>query len=249
MLPDSDGPQQERLTVFQLVLLVLAIYVLAALAVEVMFPLSEATTEILDWIDTAVCIVFLVDFVVRFHQAPRKLAFLKWGWIDLVSSIPTIQPLRWGRMVRVVRVLRLLRGMRSAKDLAAFIFRNRAVGVFGSMATISFLLVVFSSIAILDLERGPDAVIRTPSDALWWSIVTISTVGYGDLYPVTPEGRILAGLLMGAGIGLFGTFTAYVASLVLPGKDDGTTIEEVLAEVRRLHERITELEGHNGSER
>jgi voltage-gated potassium channel len=74
------------------------------------------------------------------------------------------------------------------------------------------LLIIFSSIAILQVEKDPASNIKSAEDAIWWAYVTITTVGYGDKYPVTTEGRVIAAVLMTAGVGLFGTFTAYVAS-------------------------------------
>lgn len=73
-------------------------------------------------------------------------------------------------------------------------------------------MIIFSSIAILQVETKEASNIKTAEDALWWSYVTITTVGYGDKFPVTTEGRIIAMLLMTVGVGLFGTFTGYVAS-------------------------------------
>ena len=101
---------------------------------------------------------------------------------------------------------------------------------------VSFLLVVFSSIAILQFETTADANIKTANDALWWAFVTITTVGYGDRYPVTPEGRIVAAVLMTAGVGLFGTFSGFVASWFLAPK---TKLEE--SETRQLSEEIRAL--------
>ena len=84
------------------------------------------------------------------------------------------------------------------------------------MATVSFvsiLLVVFASVAVLQFEPlAENSNIRSPQDALWWAYVTITTVGYGDRFPVTPEGRLIGGALMTAGVGLFGTFTAATAA-------------------------------------
>ena len=80
------------------------------------------------------------------------------------------------------------------------------------------LLVIFSSIAILQVEDDPTSNIKTAEDAIWWAYVTITTVGYGDKYPITTEGRLIAGILMTAGVGLFGTFTAYVASWFVADK-------------------------------
>lgn len=99
-----------------------------------------------------------------------------------------------------------------------------------AVAIVSFLLVIFSSIAILQVERHPDANIQTPEQALWWAFVTITTVRYGDKFPVTTEGRIIAAVLMIGGVVIFGTFTGFVASWFLsPGEEN----ENALVEVRR----------------
>jgi voltage-gated potassium channel len=92
------------------------------------------------------------------------------------------------------------------------VFRNKAQGAFTSVSIIAILLVIFCAIGILQVEKDPNSNIKTAEDAIWWAYVTITTVGYGDKFPVTTEGRIIAAILMTAGVGLFGTFTAYIAS-------------------------------------
>ena len=137
---------------------------------------------------------------------------MRWGWIDLLSSIPTLEYFRPGRALRLVRLLRILRAFRSLKHLTNHVFRRKVQGAFTTVAIIAVLMVIFSSIAILQVEDDPNSNIKTAEDALWWSYVTITTVGYGDKYPVTTEGRIIAVFLMTTGVGLFGTFTGFVAS-------------------------------------
>jgi voltage-gated potassium channel len=80
------------------------------------------------------------------------------------------------------------------------------------VAIIAVLMLLFSTISILQFEKAPNSNIKTAEDAIWWSYATITTVGYGDKYPVTTEGRIVAMILMTVGVGLFGTFTAFVSS-------------------------------------
>ena len=115
-------------------------------------------------------------------------------------------------MLRLVRLLRILRAFRSTKHLVQHIFRRRTQGALTAAAIIAVLMIIFSSIAILQVEQDANSNIKTAEDAVWWAYVTITTVGYGDKYPVTTEGRIIAALLMTVGVGLFGTFTAYLAS-------------------------------------
>nr|WP_317046583.1 potassium channel family protein [Adhaeribacter arboris] len=114
--------------------------------------------------------------------------------------------------MRLIRLLRILRAFRSTKHLVNHIFKNRVQGTFSAGATITVLMVLFSAIAILQVETDPNSNIKTAEDALWWAYVTITTVGYGDKFLVTTEGRVIAALLMTIGVGLFGTFTAFVAS-------------------------------------
>jgi voltage-gated potassium channel len=240
----GDPTDIPKLSLFQCFILILSIYVLAALFIQTVVPLSPDNNVLIDRIDFIICLIFIYDFFLRLYRAQSKLSFLRWGWVDLVSSIPMFDVLRWGRLVRVIRILRILRAFRSTKFLLSYLFRNRARGTFATVAFISIVLVIFSSIAILNLEDAPESNIKTPSDALWWSFVTITTVGYGDRFPVTHEGRLIAAVLMTAGVGLFGTFTGYVASFFMEAeqKKEESEIHELIEEVRHLREKVEGLE-------
>lgn len=193
--------------------LVLSIYVLCALIIDTTLKLPEETSRLLNYIDIGICVFFFFEFCVRFSHAEDKWKFMRWGWIDLISSIPMIDFLRFGRVFRLIRLLRILRAFRTTKEFVNYIFQNKSQGAFTSATILAILLIIFSSIAILQVETSPESNIKTAEDAIWWSYVTITTVGYGDKYPVTTEGRIIAMFLMTAGVGLFGTFTAYIASI------------------------------------
>ncbi|MBI2518544.1 MAG: potassium channel family protein [Opitutae bacterium] len=237
-----------RVVYLELVVLVLSLLSLASLTVELLLPLDPETLQFLRRMDDLVCVVFLIDFAVHFWLAPSKTAFLKWGWIDLLSSIPELEVLRWGR---VFRVLRILRAIRSLQELNAHLFEHRPRGTFGLVGLLSLIAVMFATIAVFELERGvPNANIHHPGDALWWAFATITTIGYGDHYPVTFAGRIVAVLLVVFGLSLFSTFTAYVASFFLEKTQlkEETEIHHLIHEVRRLREKIEKLEAsqHGG---
>ncbi|MET0636600.1 MAG: ion transporter [Chitinophagaceae bacterium] len=212
-----DEPK-EKLSLFQLIIIVLSCYVLGALIISTFVRLDPKIQRLLAYIDNGICFVFLIDFLIRFTRAPKKITFMKWGWIDLVSSIPTFEYARAGRALRLFRLLRILRAFRSLRVLYKYVFKKRAHGTFTLALIIAVLMLIFSSISILQVETAPDSNIRSAEDALWWSFVTITTVGYGDKYPVTPEGRLIAVFLMTTGVGLFGIFTGYVASLFVEDK-------------------------------
>ncbi len=211
-LPLPQRLAERRLGLLNFAVIVLSVYVLAALLAGLLFKLPPEIAHLLGLADNAVCIFFLLEFCIRLYRAERKLAFLKWGWIDLVASIPQVGWLRAGRTLRLVRLLRILWAFRSTKHLLHHLFRSRVQGTFAAAALVAALMVVFSAIAILQVETRPDSNIKTAEDALWWAYSTITTVGYGDKYPVTGAGRLIAAALMTVGVGLFGTFTGFLAS-------------------------------------
>lgn len=243
MQSESHQPPKppESVSAFQLGILLLSLLVLALLAVDLFVHLPPQISRIVRWVDGFVCLVFLLDFVIRFKRAPDKLRFMRWGWIDLLASLPNLDFLRWGRLVRVFQLIRLLRAIRSAHRIADILFLRKRTAGFGSAFLTTFLLIGFSSGAILMFENGPDANIRTAEDAVWWSVTTITTVGYGDKYPTTPEGRILAIVLMLSGAGLFGTLSGLVASVFLGKGDEDRELAEIKVQLTRLEAKLDAL--------
>ena len=234
----------EKVGPFQIVILILSVVVLAALAADSVLQLPNEVSEILQMLDTLVCVLLLTDFVVRFRRAKSKLEFMKWGWIDLLASIPNVPALRVGRFVRILRVIQLIRAIRASQKLSRILFKNKTQTGVASVATTSFLLIMFCSVAILLSEhRDPTANIKTSGDALWWSVTTITTVGYGDKYPVTTQGRMVAALLMFSGIGMFGVLGGLAASYFLGAKQENLVQEEnrILARLEKLEEKIDRL--------
>ncbi|MGE0823415.1 MAG: potassium channel family protein [Candidatus Binatia bacterium] len=188
---------------------------------------------------TTWCVLFFVDFLISLMRASDKKQYLyTWGWIDLASSIPTVDVLRWGRIARVARIFRVLRGVRATTLIASFILNRRPQGAFLTTVLVSLLLIVFSSVAILQFERAPESNINSPEEAVWWAFVTITTVGYGDHYPITFEGRIIAACLMVAGVSLFGTVSGFVAAWFLTPeeKQQENELEDIRKELQRIRQ-------------
>lgn len=236
-LPSGSGTEQ--VGPFQFAILVLSVLSLGAIAADSLLPLPVEISRLLQWVDLLACAAFFVDFVIRFRAAESKMAFMKWGWIDLLASVPNIEVLRVGRFVRILRVLRLLRGIQSLRRLVNVLFGRSQQGGVTSVAMIMFLLIVVSSTAILWFERGDGANIRTAGDAVWWSVTTVTTVGYGDRYPVTPEGRAIAGALMVCGVGLFGALSGIVASLFLGQRAEQ---DAMLSEIKAMRAELAKLQ-------
>lgn len=241
----SETTAEERQRAPYLVfMLLLSIYAVLALAISTFVDLPADTRAILNYADNAVCVLFLIDFLITLVRSPNRGRYLlTWGWLDLLSSIPAVDTLRWGRAARILRILRVLRGIKAAKVLTEFILFRRAQSAFLAALLVSVLLIVLASSAVLQFETAPDANIKTPEDAVWWATVTITTVGYGDKFPLSSEGRLIAALLMTAGVGLFGTFSGFVAAWFLNAPTtrsaELTAIDALSQQVAELREQIT----------
>jgi len=209
-------PEPEDLNPFQFGILVLSVALLAGIAAEVVLPVPAEVSRLVLFIDTTICALLFIDWIYRFAEAKSKAAFMKWGWIDLLACIPTIAAFRWLRLFRIVRLLLAVRTFSRFKRVLAS--SKTSAGLSG-VAVIAILMISFGSAAVLITEhQDPGANITTAEDALWWAIVTTTTVGYGDHYPVTTAGRVVASILMITGIGLFGTLSGVAAGFFL-GED------------------------------
>ncbi len=235
----SGGRESVRSLGYQVFILVLSIFAIAIMAFVTVVKVSPSTQTIIDSADNLVCAVFLIDFVATLASAPNKLRYLAtWGWLDLLSSLPAIDVARWGRAARLFRILRVLRAMRATRIMASLAIQHRARNAALAGVLLLFLVVFSCSIAVLHFEDVEGGNIRTASDAMWWAATTVSTVGYGDFYPVTWEGRLVALVLMVTGVGSFGAIAAGLASWFMQPSRAGDQIgvEQLSLEVKQLRE-------------
>ncbi|MEU3145207.1 potassium channel family protein [Streptomyces sp. NPDC006999] len=215
----------------------LALVYLTAYAVPILDPgLPRAWRDAAETVTFAIWALLAAEFVLRFAVAGSRWQFLKVRLFDLATLVlPPLRPLRLVTLVfMVVR--------RNASTLGRVRLR---LGTY--VAACTALLLFLSSLTILDVERrNPDASITAFGDALWWSLTTVTTVGYGDLYPTTTEGRLIAVALMVGGIALAGLVTATLASWFMDRfselrANEAQTTSEISAlteEVRRLREEL-----------
>ena len=190
-------------------------------------------------------VVFLGDFVYRLVTAESKSAyfFRQFGWADLLASLPLPQA-KVLRIFRLLRVFRLLRAY-GVKNIVRSLIRDRAGSALLTLLLMGILVLEFGSLWMLYIEQYAEgANITSASDALWYVIVTISTVGYGDRFPVTNEGRMLGVSIIVIGVGIFGTFTGYLANLFLaPSSTDASEPPpsgDALAKVAQLRALMVE---------
>ncbi|MDH5671030.1 MAG: ion transporter [Myxococcales bacterium] len=203
---------------------VIVVATLVSLVVVVLDARHDASTResrLLGWLDLGLCGIFLLDFFTRIRLAEDRRAFLRRNWIDLASSIPLVDALRAGRVVRVLRLLRMVRVSfvreRILRRYGVYISSELLNGV-GLVAVVVWLATAGTFYLF---EKGDNRAITSFGDALWWSMTTLSTVGYGDLYPVTVGGRIVAVVTMVLGVGVIGTLAATVATVFIDIRDRG----------------------------
>lgn len=158
--------KQEKLGLLDITVIILTLYVLGALVVDTFVKLSPETSLLLLYFDHAICVFFFFEFLYRFNKAKNKLAFMKWGWIDLLASIPMIEAFRAGRVLRLIRLLRVIRAFRTTNHLIHHIFKNKIQGALSSLSVLAVLVIIFSSIAILQVEHDPHSNIKTAEDAI-----------------------------------------------------------------------------------
>jgi voltage-gated potassium channel len=217
-------------------LMVAAVAFLAAYAWPILDPDLSAGALLVcaaaTWVAWA---VFALDYVARVALATDKRRYVVRHLHDLaVIVLPLLRPLRLLRLITVIGAL----NRRAGSSLRGRV----AVYVAGATTLLSFV----AALAMLDAERdAPDANITTFGDALWWSLTTITTVGYGDRYPTTTEGRFIAVALMIAGIALLGVVTATLASWIIDrvraenAEDRAATaaqVDALMVELRNLRE-------------
>lgn len=224
---------------YELFIVGLSIVSLVNFAIVVL-PVQSDEKTIARIVDVPISLILLVDFMrrlVRSHP-PRAYFIGDLGWLDLLGSLPFAQ-LKIFRLFRVIRVVRLLRRYGGRKFVRS-VLRDRADNALRIIGFLVIVLVEFGSMFVLAAERSaPNSNIKTGGEALWWAVVTVATVGYGDYYPVTALGRTFAVLIMATGIGLFGALGGYLANFFLsPSKEDsgaGNAAQSSDA-IRRLEE-------------
>ena len=219
---------REHGNAYNIFILVLTIFSLS-LMVLTLLPLDEGTRTLVTFYDNAICVIFLVDFTIDLLGSKPKRAYFisRRGWLDLLGSIPTLgifpftALFRLARLSRLARITRLLGGQ-NRKQLVRDVLDNRSsYATFITVLLGGMVLAVASILVLQEESRSPDRNITTGGDALWWAIVTITTVGYGDFFPTTFLGRVTGVFVMFSGIGIIGALASILASLlVAPSKSE-----------------------------
>jgi voltage-gated potassium channel len=232
----------ERVT--ELPLAILSVVMLPLLILPLLVDLPQRTREAFLAADWLIWAIFAMELMVKTYLAPARLTYLRRHWFDVVIVVvPFLRPLR---VIRSARALRALRGLRLLSFAVRAVHSSRSIlAEHGLQYVLVFglILVLVCAGLISYFEAGSDGSIQDFDDGLWWAITTVTTVGYGDKFPVTSEGRALAGFLMLVGIALFGLITANLAAFLVAPREDkaAASLEDVMESLRRLEAKVEEL--------
>lgn len=254
----AHGSQEFKGTGYELFIVSISTLAVVNLFI-IWFTPNTNMDQVISIINIVLSIFLLIDFINRlFSSTSKKNYFFRdFGWLDLLGSFP-IYGMQLFRIFRIIRIIRLFREI-GAPELSQDFRRERAVS---AMATVTFLVILvlqFGSYLIVGIEeRSSAANITTPLDAIWWAFVTITTVGFGDKYPVTNSGRIIGTLVIITGVTLFTVLTGFIATrffsvndeiaeqILTPVKSDLEDIQNMLAQqtitLGQLKEQLTRLQ-------
>ena len=216
---------------YELFMLLLSFLSIINIFILILPGVDEIIKDVIEFADIFIAVIFFVDFLYRFFTADSKrdYFFRNWGWADFLAGMP-VRVFRIFRAFRIVRVIRLMRN-HGVGNLWAEIRADRAQTALFLVIFMVILVVEFGGMGIVYAEAGhPDSNIKTGGDGAWWSFVSITTVGYGDRYPVTPLGRIIGLAVLAIGVSTYGVLSGYLANVFFPTGRDASAERRIPAD-------------------
>lgn len=217
----------ERVT--ELPLLILAFAIVPLLAASLFWDLTPNGERLVLIADVIVWALFAADLAVKTAIAPDRRGFLRQNWLDvLIVAVPFARPFR---------ILRIA------------VYGSRAFRGVVRIFNVDFLLVYAVGLVLIvativtTVEQGSGSPLQFFPNSIWWTVTTVTTVGYGDMVPSTPAGRVAGVVLMLGGVGLVGALTANFAALMVRRQRNNDAIEDLVQEVRTLRENLDQLGG------
>lgn len=225
-MTEAQDPSELKNEGYEIFIAALAI--LSIVNLVLLYTVEDAALDNVLWVvNILLTFIFLGDFAYRMKTARSRSRYFwkEYGWADLLSCLP-FQQVKVFRLFRLIKVYRLLKE-KGAKAIGKAIVGDRAGSALLTLIVVAILMFEFGSLGMLKIEGPvPGANITNASDSMWYTIVTMSTVGYGDRYPITNPGRILGVIIIIIGVGIFGTLTGYLANAFLTPRKPKPEAEE-----------------------
>jgi voltage-gated potassium channel len=206
-----------KLEFIELGIALLTVISLIVVLIDIFFPLSAEQKQFIYVFDLVVVLILAIDFTIRVRRSAKKSRYIMHHWYEIPAMLPLVlyasadastiagqvleqfRVIAFFRLVRLYYILTLIQGSR-----------------FVLLSAFSIITIVFGALGVYLSESGDaSANIKTLPDAFWWAVETVSTVGYGDVYPITAEGKIIGSFVMFAGIGILATFITALGSKLI----------------------------------
>jgi len=245
MKNDDTKDETKPLGLLSLILSFLALFVISGL---LFFPIDKEMRQLFIGLDFIICSIFMLQLIVDLIRASDRVLFLKRHWIDFVASIPMIEPLRFARIFHILRIILVVR---SGRNILRQLVANRRETTIASILLLLVVMMTLGSSFMLFFEaNAPGSNIHTGGEALWWALVTISTVGYGDHYPVTVAGKLIATAMILCGVGIFGMISGLITSFLtspehkktLSAKQEVHILHQIVINQNEIMQRIEKIE-------
>ncbi len=230
---------QRKRVIYEIIMMVLSLIVIAIVIVQLTLAIPSDINNILSNIDFVIWIVFISDYIIRLFRATDKKYFVLQNKIDLITILPFNSLFRALRVFKIARPLKLLKFTRGLLFLSRF---TNKLKIF--VKTNNFNYTLIATVTTIFIGAGLISIAENMSfeDAVWWSFVTATTVGYGDISPSTNIGRVIACILMLVGIGFIGMLTGTISTYFLTKRNKGLSYkEEVIEDIKHRLDNIDNM--------
>ena len=209
--------------IYELFMALLTFLSMGVVISMILIPFAEVDTVLFET-DALICVVFLFDVARSLSRASDRRAYffgvrvgrtIPYGLLELLGSLPGVTILRPLRLVRLRETSRVVGIHRPRYLIAEFLAQRAQSAAYVVVLAALLTLTIGASLMAVVEEPAPDANITTGGDAFWWAFVTMTTVGYGDTYPVTEAGRFIGMVTMAVGVAIIGVLSSFLASWFL----------------------------------
>ena len=211
-----------KIDLFEFTVLSFTVYILFSIVWQTFWNVDREVAKILDLFDLISCVIFLIDWFGRLRYSDKKLKFALINSLDLIASIPLLflfdyfKEYEFIRFIQFIKVIKIIGGV----SRIVYYIKTDQIYSFKLLYSLFFIAIIISApILILEVERGIGN-IKTAEQSLWWTYCTFTTIGYGDFFPSTTAGRVIAVLVSLGGIGMFGMISSLILEHFTKHKND-----------------------------